>query len=70
MQVRGALPCSEEGHGYHVVEVSEAEYAKWKGGEYIQNALVSVAVEDREVLLSGMCKEAWDAAFPEEDDDE
>jgi hypothetical protein len=67
MQVTAANKCSEA-HGYHTVEVPEAEYAKWKAGEYIQDALVSVTAEGREILLSGMCQEAWDEAFPEEDD--
>lgn len=51
----------------HSVEVDENGYKKWKFGRVlIQNALPDSSLEDREILMTGLCDKAWNNIFPPE----
>lgn len=53
---------------YHEVLVSEADFAAWQGGELVQNAFPYLSVDDREILVSGICPKCWAETFGEEDE--
>lgn len=50
------------------VAVPESGFKAWKSGTRIQDALPGLTADDREILLSGICPECWDANFSEEVD--
>ena len=50
------------------VAVPESGFKAWKSGTRIQDALPGLTVDEREILLSGICPESWDANFSEEVD--
>jgi hypothetical protein len=58
--------CSECGINRQI-EVPDDGYIQWQRGELIQNALPSVNIGDRELLISGICGSCFDEMFPEED---
>lgn len=45
--------------------VPEAEYANWKDGMTIQDAMPSLTQDDRKLLISGTCPKCWDAMMVE-----
>lgn len=45
--------------------VPESEYANWKDGLLIQDAMPSLTQDDRELLISGTCPKCWDAMWAE-----
>jgi hypothetical protein len=50
--------------------IPETEWLAWTlGDELIQNAMPSLPMEDREVLISGTCGVCFDAMFADEEDD-
>lgn len=54
----------------HPVEIpkgSEAAYEAWKAGHLLVQNIPGLTVEQREILLTGYCQEAWDESFPSED---
>lgn len=54
------------------VEIPAAELFAYRRGEYIQTAMPSVSVDDREFLMSGFSAKGWQEAFgfDEENDEE
>jgi hypothetical protein len=60
------MPCPMCGD-VAVVEVLEAEAAKYKRGEHIQNAFPTMSADDRERFITGYDKKCWDKIFGEED---
>jgi hypothetical protein len=48
------------------VEVPEAGYVKWQGGQLIQRALPTLTDDERELLMTGTHSHCWDAQFPDE----
>lgn len=51
--VKGMCPwCGAYWHVY----MTEEEYDRWRFGELVQNALPNHTPEDREYLISGLCK--------------
>lgn len=48
------------------VAVPESGFKAWKSGTRIQDALPGLTADEREILLSGICPECWDANFSEE----
>lgn len=50
------------------VAVPESGFKAWKSGTRIQDALPGLTADEREILLSGICPECWDANFGEEVD--
>lgn len=62
-------PCPGPKHkgARHVVFTVPAEaIARYRAGAYIQDAFPMLSVDDRERLISGYCKECWDALFGDE----
>lgn len=49
----------------HIKElpVTEAEIARWQGGELIQNVWPHLSPSDREFIKTGVTKEEWNEAF-------
>lgn len=52
------------------IEVNFEEFAAWKGGALIQDAMPHMSVDDREILMTGICPQCWDSQFGDEDDEE
>ena len=51
------------------VLVKKTDLIAWKQGEYIQNAMPYLTVDERELLISGICGECFDNMFPDEDEE-
>ena len=45
------------------VEVNEQDYWDWEDGTLAQDAFPYLEPEEREVLISGICKECWQEMF-------
>lgn len=45
-------------------------YARWRGGEYIQNALPGNSADERELLLNQICGPCFNTICPPDDDGE
>ena len=52
------------------IMVDPIGYQQWKGGMLIQKALPDVDVNDRELMISGICGTCYDDLFADPDDDE
>lgn len=44
----------------HTLWVNRYDYARWQGGELIQNAMPYLSADERELLISGICGTCWD----------
>jgi hypothetical protein len=70
VNVLGTCPlCGKEWN----VPVPASEYAAWKSGMLIQDAIQSVPAEQREMLITGICPGCWDKymkPLDDEDDEE
>lgn len=42
-----------------LIAVPESEYANWKDGMLIQDAMPSLSQDERKLLISGTCPECW-----------
>lgn len=51
----------------HGISVNEDGYLAWREGELIQTALPELSVNEREVLVSGMCLECQTKFFDDDD---
>ena len=51
------------------VLVKKIDLMAWKKGMYIQNAMPYLEVDERELLISGICGECFDNMFPNEDEE-
>ena len=45
------------------LDVTLEEYASWKGGELIQNAMPRLNTDEREFIKTGMTAEEWEEMF-------
>jgi hypothetical protein len=45
------------------VEVNEADYWDWDDGMMAQDAFPYLSVDEREMLISGICPTCWDKMF-------
>lgn len=45
------------------INVTEAQFNAWRGGELIQNAMPHLSASDREFLMTGIDDEEFDNAF-------
>lgn len=43
-------------------------FARWQGGEFIQDALPELSCDERETLISGICPDCWVEIFGEDDE--
>jgi 7,8-dihydro-6-hydroxymethylpterin-pyrophosphokinase len=46
------------------LDVTLNEYASWRGGELIQNAMPRLNADDREFIMTGITAEEWKEMFP------
>ena len=46
------------------LDVTLEEYASWRGGELIQNAMPRLNADEREFIKTGVTAEEWDEMFP------
>ena len=45
------------------IDITEAQWNRWKAGEMIQNVCPHLSSDDREFLISGSTKEEWSQFF-------
>lgn len=45
------------------IEVNEMDYFDWDDGELVQDAFPYLSVEEREMLISGICPTCWNKMF-------
>lgn len=57
------------GHHIHTIVVPTQGLEEWLAGNYIQVAMPSVPVGDREFLISASCSRCFDDLFKYEDDE-
>lgn len=50
--------------------VTREQWDAWQAGTHIQHAMPNLSPDEREFLLTGATPEEWNAAFPEDDEDE
>ena len=48
---------------YHKVIVSEADFWKYAEGTSVQVAFPYLTADEREIIISGICKDCWDKIF-------
>ena len=49
---------------YTVDNIPRSGFFEWKkGGKRIQDALPTLSADDREALITGVCKTCWDNMF-------
>lgn len=52
------------------LDVTEAELNVWKSGTNIQDAMPNLSANEREFIMTGITPEEWDAAFPDEEEED
>lgn len=52
------------------IELNESVYVKWIRGEHIQDVAPELSVDDRELLISGVCGTCFDTMFADDDEEE
>jgi hypothetical protein len=50
------------------VEVEDKGLEKYKKGAYVQDAFPNMSVNDRELIISGMCSQCWDEMIGDDDE--
>ena len=51
--------CRSEG----TISCTEQEFESWKNGTHIQTAMPKLSVDQRELLISGICGKCFDEMF-------
>jgi len=49
------------------IDITEAQWNRWKAGEMIQDVCPHLSKDDREYLISGSTKEEWNQFFGSKD---
>lgn len=49
-----------------IVTVARNDYDRWVSGELAQRAFPEMRPEEREMLISGMHPDCWEALYPED----
>tara|TARA_R100001244_G_scaffold97646_3_gene73064 strand:- start:1817 stop:2023 length:207 start_codon:yes stop_codon:yes gene_type:complete len=49
------------------IQVSAAQYQKWRAGALAQHAFPNISADEREFIMTGITKESWQNTFPNED---
>lgn len=53
------------------LDITDEQIRRFEAREdHIQNIFPNLSAEEREFILTGITPEEWDAAFPEDDDDD
>ena len=55
---------------YQVSGVEEEDFVAWKIGKPAQDAFPYLSVDERELLISGICDKCWQRIFPPEEEEE
>jgi len=55
---------------YKSVSCTLDQYDRWQSGEYIQNAIPQLSVDERELLMSKICGDCFDKMYEGDSDDE
>lgn len=56
---------------YSIITVDKEDYLAWQKGDLLaQDAFPYLNVEDREMLISGICPDCWERMFPAEEEEE
>lgn len=42
-----------------VLDVKHSQYVDWQSGTLIQHAFPDLDADDRELLITGLCKDCW-----------
>lgn len=70
MKITIETVCPFCGHVNEVV-VENSDFIDWQvNGKLAQDAFPYLTAEEREMLISGICKDCWYNAFHEEEEDE
>lgn len=56
------VDCRECGNSYSL-SVNPKDFADWKNGKYIQDAMPYLTPAQRELLMSGICGKCWHKMF-------
>ena len=56
-------------HPGRVTDVKPAALQAWLDGAHIQDVMPELSADTRELLISGMHADCWDALFPPDEDD-
>jgi hypothetical protein len=67
---RFTATCMLCGRPAAVDQLDPARLARWQDGEFVQDVFPDLSASEREVLVSGSHAECFEAAFPEDDEDE
>lgn len=51
-----------------IIPVDPTGYARWQGGDLIQDALPELSAASREMLISSICEPCFDRMFAESDE--
>lgn len=51
------------------IAVSEDDYWDWQDGALVQDAFPYLTVDEREMLISGICPDCWNDMFPEDEEE-
>lgn len=51
------------------VEMDANAYRRWMNGEHIQDVAPELTIDERELLISGVCGKCFDNLFPPEEGD-
>ena len=62
-------PCTRCGEAF-LIDVSAVGYVRWLEGVPIQAALPDLSIDDRELLLTGICAQCWVNEFPVDANDQ
>ena len=52
------------------IRVATVDYKDWKSHKMIQDAFPYLNADEREALITGICKRCWGDSFPPERDEE
>lgn len=52
----------------HELSIAPSDFASWRKGELIQDAMPYLTAEERELLISGTCDDCWSEMFGQDED--
>lgn len=74
MKVKSKYACltHQKQHEVEIPDDKMYRYEMWRMGKipHVQDALYFLTANEREILLTGTCQDAWDAMFATEECDE
>lgn len=52
----------------HEIYVNDIDYLDWQDGMLAQEAFPYLSADEREMLISGICKKCWEEMFGSDDE--